>query len=213
VHARVSSHAVSRATATALAVLLLSIAAACGGGSPAATPRPLPTVSPTAGPTGLPGVLPTPGELPTPVSQPPWPQGWDAALCATFDQLVVTQELAVDIGRALEEEDREDARGLTAELAEVATTTRELLAEMPEWRTAETIEAGITELLDLADEVALRYDRYLNDNRRAALGRAQEAGGQMAGVAEPLLERLTLLGEQGLRCPGLPFRLETPPET
>jgi hypothetical protein len=191
-------------------VLLLAIVAACGGGGPTATP-PLSTPPLLATPTAQPGTLPTPGDLPTPVSRPAWPEGWDAALCATFTQLVETQELAVDIGRALEEDDRADARGLTAELALSATATRELLAEMPEWGTAETIEQDITALLDLADEMALRYDRYLNDNRRQALGRAQEAGAQMSAVAEPLVERLTLLSEQGLRCPGVPFRLETPP--
>jgi hypothetical protein len=194
----------------ALSVLLLTVAAACGGGNPTTT-LPLATPPSTPGTTGLPGVLPTPGELPTPVTRPPWPEGWDAALCATFTQLVETQELAVDIGRALDEDERADARGLTAELSESATATRELLEEMPEWGTAEPIEQDIATLLDLADEMALRYDRYLNDNRRPALGRAQEAGAQMADVVEPLLERLTLLSEQGLRCPDVPFRLETPP--
>jgi hypothetical protein len=199
--------------ATIVLTVLIGLAlAACGG----ARPSPTGGGSPSAGPTGVvtsPGATSdaTPGVIGTPFT-PPWPAGWDTAFCAAFGELVVTQELAVDIGRALDEEAREDARGLTAELADSATMVRELLAEVPAWPTAEPVREDIAALLDLADEMALRYDRHLNQNRRPALALAQAAGGKMRGVVDPLLDRLTLLAELGLSCPGTPFDLETPPE-
>jgi hypothetical protein len=189
---------------------MILVLAACGSGGPVATggsPSPAPLTSPNADP----GTLPTPGNLATPQGAP-WPAGWDAAMCATFAQLVETQELAVDIGRAIEEDDRADARALTAELSASVAATRELLADMPEWATADVIRADIGSLLDLGDDMAARYDRYLNANRRQALGRAREAGAQMPEVVDQLIEGLGLLADQGLRCPGVAFELETPPE-
>ncbi|CAN5692490.1 hypothetical protein BH23CHL7_BH23CHL7_14110 [soil metagenome] len=186
---------------------------ACGGGT---RPSPTGAGSPSLAASGAvdsPGVspLPTAGVIDTPFA-PPWPAGWDTSFCVTFAELVVMQELAVDIGRALDEDDRDDARALTAELDESTTAARELLGEMPEWPTAEPVRADIEALLDLADEMALRYGRHLNQGRRPALAAAQEAGRQMRGVVDPLLDRVTLLAELGLRCPGLTLDLETPPD-
>ena len=201
-----------RSTRSVLGLLLtVALVVACGGAelSPNPSLRTLPpAASPSDLPTGGPGG-PTTAPIGTP-SRVPWPSGWDTAFCALFSQLVETQELAVDIGRALDDGERSDARGLTAELAVSATTSGELLGELPEWATDASLRTDIEALLDLADEMALRYDRYLNRNRNQALANAQAAGRQMAGVVEPLLERVTLLAEQGLSCPGVPFALETP---
>jgi hypothetical protein len=192
--------------------MMILVLAACGGGGPVATGG-SPSPAPITGPTGGQGtLLPTPGNVATSPPSAPWPAGWDAAMCATFAQLVETQELAVDIGRALDEDDRADARALTAELSASVAATRGLLADMREWATADVIRADIGSLLDLGEEMATRYDRYLNANRRQALGRAREAGAQMPEVVDQLTERLGLLADQGLRCPGIAFELETPPE-
>jgi hypothetical protein len=211
VHQHRPTPIVSRKAARVLAVLTAVVVVGCGGGG-----GPTPTgASPTPGstsPAGSPGgTLPTPSATTDPIAAP-WPAGWDSAFCTLFGELVVMQELAVDIGRALDDGDRGDARGLTAELAASATTARELLAEVPEWLTAEPLREDVTSLLALADEMALRYDLHLNQGRRPALARARAAGAQMAGVVEPMLERLELLADQGLACPGLSFDLETPPE-
>lgn len=191
------------------AVLAIALVAACNGGATAPTGPPLGT--PAAGlPTQPPNDLPTPGSLPTPAA-PAWPEGWDGALCAMFAQLVETQELAVDIGRALDEGDRDDARGLTAELEASAVQARALLDEIPVWTADEPLRDDVSELLDLADEMALRYDRHLNQGRRPARAAAERAGAQMRAVVDPLIDRLVLLSDQGLSCPGLAFDLETPP--
>jgi hypothetical protein len=202
--------------ATILLAVMIGLAVApCGGGtrpSPTGAGSPSPAPTPTGAvisPGGSP--LPTAGVIDTPFA-PPWPAGWDTSFCVTFAELVVMQELAVDIGRALDEDERDDARGLTAELEVSATAARELLGEVPEWPTAEPVRADIEALLDLADEMALRYGRHLNQGRRPALAAAREAGRQMGGVVDPLLDRVTLLAELGLRCPGLTLDLETPPD-
>jgi hypothetical protein len=171
--------------------VLLGLAVAGCGGGPAATGRG--ASSPGVSPMTSPGTtLPTPAAIQTPCNAP-WPAGWDDALCAAFAELVVMQELAVDIGRALREGDREDARALTAELAASATAARGLLEQLPDWPPAEPLREDVAGLIGLADEVALRY-------------------GQMRDVIEPLLDRLTTLADQGLACPGLPFYLEAPPD-
>jgi hypothetical protein len=196
--------------ATLIAAVLLGLAVAGCGGGPAATGRG--ASSPGVSPMTSPGTtLPTPAAIQTPFNAP-WPAGWDDALCAAFAELVVMQELAVDIGRALREGDREDARALTAELAASATAARGLLEQLPDWPPAEPLREDVAGLIGLADEVALRYGRHLNQGRRPALAAAQAAARQMRDVIEPLLDRLTTLADQGLACPGLPFYLEAPPD-
>jgi len=198
-----------RLRALALAGLLL-VVAGCGGGagaSPTASPAGTASASPTA--PGAP--TPTPGAIGTPVVGP-WPTGWDSAFCTMFSEMVVMQELAVDIGRALDEGDRDDALALTLELAASAATVRVGLALLPAWEAAAPLADDLVALLALADEMALRYERYLAQNRRPALGLARAAGAQMNDVVPDLLDRLILLDEAGLACPGFEFNLETPPD-
>jgi hypothetical protein len=200
----------SGSPALAVALCLALVTLACGGaGNASPSPNLVPTSNP---PAGSPGSPQTPGQ-PTPTSLVPfWPAGWDRAFCEMFGQLVETQELAVDIGRALEDGDRADARALTAELAASATLARELLGAMPEWRADEMLRQDVAALLDLADEMALRYDRHLNQGRRPALAAAREAGAQMKPAVDLIIDRLVLLGDEGLACPGLDFQLEAPSE-
>jgi hypothetical protein len=199
-------------TAAALVLCGLLVVVGCGGGggrSPGATLPGTGGASPTPLSTGA-------GRTASPIataSAPggPWPAGWDTTFCAAFAQLVVMQELAVDIGRALDDDAREDAMALTAELAEVAGAAREQVGELPPWEAAAPLERQLVALLELADEMALRYSRYFETDRRNALAAAQAAGGRMNEVVPKLLERLELLSEAGLSCPGLAFTLETPP--
>ena len=52
------------------------------------------------------------------------PVGWDDAFCSIFADVVVAQELAIDIERALEEENARDARGLARDLRDITPTRR-----------------------------------------------------------------------------------------
>ena len=193
-------------------VAALAIVAACGGGGGPSTPTGSPgTSQPVGGSPSAPGgTTDTPGAIGTPFI-PPWPVGWDTAFCAAFGDMIVMQEVAVDIGRALEDDARDDARALAAELALTAADVREQLGALPPWEAAAALETQIVALLDLADEMAARYERYFDSNRRKALNAAREAGGQMNDVVPELLDRAIVLADAGLGCPGLDFDLETPP--
>ena len=195
--------------AMALAGLLLAVGG-CGGGRPATSPTSSPSSSPSATASTSLGPTATADPIGTPPSAP-WPSGWESAFCTMFGEMVVMQELAVDIGRALDEGDRDDALGLTRELAASAVTVRERLGLLPPWEAAAALAEDIVALLDLADEMALRYERHLADNRQPALALARAAGAQMNDVVPDLLDRLILLEGVGLACPGLEFSLETPP--
>lgn len=207
---------VSLARRGALGLLALLLVAACGSGGGNGTPtptRPAGTVnpSPIGGTSSPPGTTVSPGPIGTPFASP-WPRGWDSDFCDLFADVVVMQELAVDIGRALEDEARADARGLTRELAETATSVREQLGELPSWEAAAPLENQLGELVDLAERMATRYERHFATNRRNPLNAAREAGGQMNEVVAEVLDRLRTLEEDGLSCPEVDFELETPPE-
>ena len=180
----------------------------CGG--PGASPTRSPGSTPSTGPGTPAGPTATADAIGTPRFEP-WPPGWNDALCTMFAEMVVMQELAVDIGRALDEGSRDDALALTRELATSAATVREHLSALPAWELAAPLGEDVLALLALADEMALRYERYLADNRRPALALAEAAGAAMSDVVPDLLDRLILLAELGLACPGVPFNLETPP--
>jgi hypothetical protein len=195
-----------------LLLIMLSAAAVvgCSAGPPVATPTRSPSGSPTAGTSGPAVPTATPGEIGTPFVGP-WPSGWESAFCALFGEMIVMQELAVDVGRALDEDDRDDALALTRELTASAAAVREELAQLPAWEAAAPLTNQTLELLDLADEMALRYERYLAEGRRPALGLARAAGAAMGEVVTELLDRLILLEAVGLSCPGFDFHLEAPP--
>ena len=190
---------------------MLLLAVACGGGGDRPTPSRSPGgSSPTtsAGPSGA--ATDTAGAIGTPFVAP-WPSGWDSGFCPIFAEMVVMQELAVDVGRALDDGARAEARALNTELGQAATSVRSALGELPPWEAAEPLEARIVALLDLADEMALRYGRHFENNRPAPRNAAREAGGRMNDVVPDLLDRLILLEEAGLACAGLDFSLEVPP--
>ncbi len=195
----------------ALLLAAALVIAACGGGG-TATPTRTPSGSPSSSPTATTATSQPTGGSPSPTTGTPWPNGWDAATCALFADTVVMQELAVDIGRALEDDARADARALTAELAATATDVREQLAELPPWEAAAPFERQMVSLLDLADLMAARYERHFATNRSGPLNAAQEAGGDMRDVVPRVLDRLDTLARAGFSCAGLEFELESPPE-
>lgn len=204
------------ASAAALLIVTAVLVAACGSSGPSPAPTVRGTASPSLPATSLPPTLPplptlTPDAVATP-SSAPWPEGWQDSFCALFAESVVMQELAVDIGRALDEDAREDAAGLTAELATTAASVREQLAALPEWEAAAPYERQMVGLLDLADEMAARYARHFETDRQGPLNAARAAGGEMGAVVERVLDRLTNLQLAGLACPGVQFSLEAPPE-
>lgn len=198
-----------RLTAAVLVLAILSLAAACGPAGPSQSVASLPP-PPAEQPSLPPDGSTAPPVIGTPVDAR-WPAGWDTAFCEMFGQLVETQELAVDIGRALDEGARRDARALTAELADSITLTRELLADIPEWSADEMLREDVNALLDLGERMADRYERHLDNRRRQPLRAARAAGAEMAPIAEQLLDKVVLLSDQGLSCPGVEFHLETPP--
>jgi hypothetical protein len=204
-----SGRARQRRLAAVITPLLAAVIALAGCGGPGATASRSPSSSVSAGASTPAGSIPSSDPIGTPFT-PPWPAGWNDAFCGMFGEMVVMQELAVDIGRALAEDDRDDALALTRELAGSAAAVREQLAALPVWATAGPLGEDIVALLDLADEMALRYERYLAQNRNPARGLAEAAAEQMGEVVPDLLDKLILLSEMGLACAGLTFNLETP---
>lgn len=192
-------------------LMVLAVAvAACGGGTPSATGTASPRVSPT--PTAPNGTsTPT---TPPPTSTPgtvPWPAEWDDAFCAAYADIVVAQELARDIGRALDDDARDDAIGLTHELAGVLAGLRLSLAELPNWEGAEAALAAIDIMLADDDELVTFYLRYLEEDREPALERAKEMEQKLRETDVPAVEEaLATLADLGLACPGLNFTLDKP---
>lgn len=197
----------SRMAGLLLPALLM---AACGGGgpSPSGSPTGTPSTSGSPAASGTPG--PTAPGSASPVGEP-WPAGWQSAFCALFAETVVMQELAVDVGRALDDDADAEAEALNGELALAATSVREQLGGLPPWEAAAPFERQMVDLLHLADEMATRYARHFQTGRQAPLNAAVAAGGQMNEVVPRVLNRLDVLIEAGLACPGVDFSLETPP--
>jgi hypothetical protein len=199
-------------TRTVAAVLAVSMLVACGAGSP--SPSPSPTVpvdldTPAPSPVSVPTMAPT--APPTLPPQGDWPAGWDTAFCAAFQEVVVAQELAVDVGRALEEDERDDALALARELEGAGAATQEMLGELEEWEPAQEAVEQLTELMDLAERMGRNYRRYLDENARNRLRRAQGFAADMGPVVENVEAELAgLANDENLSCPTAEFVLETP---
>lgn len=193
--------------------LCLTVAAACDDASQSPRPggSPTSTISATLRPatTSSPRVATVPPS--TPASTASWPAGWDAGFCDLFEEMVISQELAVDVGRALDEEARDDARALARELEETAQGASAMLADLPRWEPFDGLRPGLTRMLEIADAMGRFYGRYIDREREQALERVGElideqrplVGDAVAGLNE-------LQGEYGLSCPGHEFELESP---
>lgn len=195
-------------------LVVVVIAGACGSGSPSprATRSPAATTSPRASVGVVPTLGPPPTEAPSlpPQQAPDWPDGWDAAFCTAFDQVVVAQELAVDIGRALAEEDRADAQALAAELIATTEAATALLGEVTGWEDAEALVGRLTSLLDVGGRIGRQYRRYLAEDRPAGLDRANELIGEMRPMVDEARARLADLASAGIQCPGHELTIESP---
>lgn len=189
-----------------LGVLCGALAACAGtaGESPTATLRP----TPTGGSISTPLPTATPPASPT---IPPWPAGWDAAFCTAYGDIVIAQELARDIGRALADDDRDDALGLTNELVTTIETVRGALLVVPAWSGADATLAAIDAMLGDDAQEAEFYGRYLELGREQSLPKAREYETRLREESVPAVESaLAGLGSIGFECPGLSFDLETP---
>ncbi len=184
------------------------LALACNGASePTETAPSLPDV--TAPPTAVASpATPTPAETAT---STPWPDGWQTAFCAAFEETVVAQELARDIGRAFDEDARDDAAGLAHELEATIENVRELLEDLPEWAEAAGFEEQMIELLEQDERLARFWLRHLEQGRRPALRNARNVEATLREEAVPAVQaELRALARLGVRCPGQELQLEIP---
>lgn len=188
-------------------VAAVGLLAACASDTPGPSPTPSPRVTATAGASQS---TQSPTAPPT-ASVQPWPTGWDASFCVAYADIVVAQELARDIGRAIDDEATDDAIGLTHELATTVTQVRTELADVPVWAGAEPALNAIDTLLDTDEQLVTYYLRYLEQGRDPAHQRAIETEATLRDVAVPAVEdALANLAGAGLACPGQNFTLDKP---
>lgn len=191
----------------ALAAVALSAVVGCseaiGGPTPIPfTPLPpLTTPTPTSGATARPTLAPT---------AQPWPAGWDDEFCAAFIELAIAHELAVDIPRALDDDETDDALALARELRATAIAAGELLDELTPWEAAQPAVTEMVTLADIASRVGRQYVRYLDEGRRPALTRVTELLDDMRPVIEQANDELSGLAALGLACPPYSLELEVP---
>jgi hypothetical protein len=191
------------------ALVVVGLLAACGGAtsSPLRTSTPRPTAT-------IPVDAPTDGVTEAPTSTAsavPWPAGWDSAFCLAYTDIVVAQELARDIGRALDDDDEEDAIGLAHELGGVVAAVRTLIDELPPWEGSQRLLDAIDEMLADDEQLVTFYLRYLEESRDGALQRARDVEETLRENDVPRVEAALLaLAEIGLTCPGQSFSLDKP---
>jgi hypothetical protein len=187
---------------------LLMCLAVLGGCSELATNTARPTLSPI-------GAVPSPPASVAPTatarrSPAPWPRRWKRDFCAAFSEVVIAQELVVDIERALEEDEREDALALARELQGTAAAASQLIEDVEQWEPAQETLVETATLLDLATRIGRHYARGLERNRRPAFARAREVADEMRPTVERANEALEELAELGLRCSDNELVLESP---
>jgi hypothetical protein len=157
---------------------------------------------------------PPPGATPTVRPSPtvaPWPAGWNTAFCATFVDVVVAQQLARDIGRALADSATDDAIGLAHELGTTVEGIRTALTDLPEWSGAAALVTALEAMLAADGDLVTFYLRNLEEGKAGALDRAHEVEATLRNDAVPGVEAaLAPLVAGGLTCPGINLTLETP---
>jgi hypothetical protein len=185
-----------------------ALLAGCGGAAPAGSPSRSPIVTVPALTSPPPVAIPTARISPTAA---PWPAGWDTAFCIAFADVIVAQQVARDIGRALDDGATDDAIGLARELATRVDGIRTSLTDMPDWSGAEALLTSLEAMLNADDDLATFYLRYLEQGKSAALDRAHEVEDTLRTDAVPAVEAaLAPLVDDGLTCPGIDLTLETP---
>jgi hypothetical protein len=197
----------SRATLCVLGLVVALVGFACetprGSARPSASLldldfTPIPTLAPAASPGA---------SSPTPVSGV-WPVGWDVAFCTGLIDTVVTHELAIDIERALDDDAREDAIGLTAELAQTVPIATAAANRIGAWEPAMQVKADLLAMLELHGAVASAYQEWFDEGGRALARAARQARNQVRRAVPAANENLAELADLGLSCPGTSLALE-----
>ena len=147
----------------------------------------------------------TPGRSSIPAS---WPIGWDVAFCNAFADTTVAHELIIDIERAIDEDNRDDAAGLANDLAQTAPIATSEVTRMTDWEPAAELKTNLTSLLDLDTQAAASYQTYFNDDVRSGLRAARQMRNQVGKQVAPINEQLQQLTDLGLSCPGAELSLE-----
>jgi len=173
--------------------------------TPNITPRP--SARPTSTPLDV-------TDTPTPIDSAtaaPWTAEWQDAFCAAFEDVVVAQQVARDIGRSIAAEDPDNATGLAHELAASVTDLGTELAGLPAWPGATDVVTAVTAMLQQDANLATHYLRFLEDDRAGALDRAHEVEGTLREAAIPAVgAAIGALVSQGLTCPNTALALESP---
>jgi hypothetical protein len=197
-----------RALLSLTALLVAVTVMACE--TPTGTARPSPSLVDldfTPLPTLAPAETAGASESPTPIAGV-WPVGWDVAFCTGLTDTVVTHELVIDIQRALDDDVRDDAIALTAELADTLPIATAAVARIRDWEPATQSKAGLTAMLELHAAAATAYQSWFDEGGRR-LGRAARQARQEVARAVPATnESLAELAELGLTCPGTNLALE-----
>jgi len=199
------SRGATRATLALLALVLTVAAIGCDG--PSSSTRPsasllevefTPRATVGADETEEPSAEPTFVAIPV---------GWDDAFCGVFADVVVAQELAIDIERAIDEENPRDARGLARDLRDITTDAQGLMEGLPEWDDAADVTAELTALLDLYARTSAEYLAYFNEETgtlRRARNLRRMIGRATPGANESFAELETL----GIECDDQPLVIE-----
>jgi hypothetical protein len=197
------------AIAAALAVALGGLAACSEARSTARPSASLLDVEFTPQPTRSASVTPSPEptEKPTFISLP---IGWDDAFCAVVSGAIISQELIIDIERALTEENFRDARGLARDLRDTATEATVLVTELTPWDPAADVTAQLAALIDLDSRAGVEYGTYFTDASRNALRRARALRRDVFDATPLANEALADMAALGITCGDLPLRLELP---
>jgi len=190
-------------------VLLAVTLSACGGATPTARPSSsLITLDFTPLPTAA-GSRPAASRTPASSTlQASWPVGWDVSFCTAFADTTVAHELVIDIERALGDESRSDAQGLSNELAQTAPVASGEVKRMKDWDPATELKTDLTTLLDLDAQVAAAYRSYFNDDVRSGLHDARQLRNQVSKQVGPINQELQALVAMGVSCPGTNLTLE-----
>jgi hypothetical protein len=138
-----------------------------------------------------------------------WPVGWDVAFCTAMTDATVAHELVIDIERALNDDAREDAAALVAELAEIAPIASNEITRLRDWEPAAAVKADMITLIALDMEVATAYQQWLTEGGRSLLRDARQARKAVGRAIPPANENLQALADLGLSCPGVRLELET----
>jgi hypothetical protein len=193
--------------AVCLGIAIAAFAVACE--SPRGTARPsasLVELDFTPIPTGEPSQSPA-DSSPTPISGV-WPVGWDVAFCTGLTDTIVTHELVIDIQRALEDDARDDAIGLTQELSETLPIATAAVARIRDWEPATQVKADLTAMLELHSATAAAYQAWFDEGGRQLNRAARQARNQVARAVPDTNDHLAELADLGLSCPGTSLALE-----